>query len=207
MTLSKKQHRGPVRLALTGGIGSGKSSAMSMLVARGVPCLDADSIVHGLLEQSEVKEQVAARLGIGPPAAGEEGRRQLAAAVFGDEAKLRALEEIMFPPVRSRIAGWFEDPRVASAPLAAVEMPLLFESGMEDLFDGVVLITAPVAVRRARAAGRRSGADFERRSSRQLPETEKRSRAHIVFENIGSLRQMEEFVQGLVERFQPGGKQ
>ncbi len=200
--MDNKKDRGPIRLALTGGIGSGKSAAMSMLAARGVPCLDTDRLVHDLLEQDEVRERVAAHLGIDPPAAGEEGRRQLAAVVFADGAKLHALEEIIFPLVRSRIIDWFREPSVFGAAVAAVEIPLLFESGMEDIFDQVVLITAPAGVRRARTAGTAGSADFERRSARQLAEAEKLPRAQIVFENSGSLQQLEEFVRGLLEWLQ-----
>ncbi len=203
---SRRNKRAPVRVALTGGIGAGKSAALSMLAARGVPCLDADNLVHGLLREDEIQKQVAARLGVGSLEAGESGRRQLAGAVFADDEKLRALEQIVFPLVRARIVDWFGQPPAAGAPLAAVEVPLLFESGMENLFDGIVLITAPAGLRRDRSAIR-GGADFERRSSRQLPEAEKRRRADIVFENTGSLRQLEEFIDGLVEWLQAGGKQ
>ncbi|MCL4310799.1 MAG: dephospho-CoA kinase [Actinomycetota bacterium] len=199
----RANNKAPVRVALTGGIGSGKTTALAMFASRGAAVLSADVVVHELLERPDIRERVMARLGIEAPG-GEAGRRRLAELVFGDDARLGSLEEVLFPLVRARITEWLASAGAAGAPAAVVEIPLLFESGMEDMFDQVVLITAPEEVRRKRYGGRASTADFARRARRQLPEEEKRSRAQVVFENTGLPGLMEQFVAGLMAAYGSG---
>lgn len=184
----------PVRIALTGGIGSGKTTALAMFEARGAACLNSDHVVHQLLQRRDVRDRIAARLALEHVPAGEAGRQQLANVVFADESKLRGLEEIIFPLVRKKLTEWMESEEVRQAPAVVVEIPMLFESGMEDLFDVIVLVTAPAEVRQARNAGRLSQADFERRALQQMPEAEKRQRSDFVFENTGSPDEMDEFI-------------
>lgn len=197
MTTTTSKRR-PVRIALTGGIGSGKSTALTMFSARGAAVLNSDHVVHKLLQRRDVRDLISGRLGIGQISAGEEGRRMLAEIVFTDEAKLDRLQEIIFPLVREVTESWMNTDMVRTAPLAVVELPMLFEAEMTDIFDYVVLITAPAEIRRARHAGKIAGADFERRVARQLPEGEKRARSDFVFENLGSPEQLDEFVAATV---------
>ena len=200
----RANNKAPVRVALTGGIGSGKTTALAMFAARGAAVLSSDVVVHELLERPDIRERVMTRLGIEALPGGEAGRRRLAELVFGDDARLGSLEEVLFPLVRARITEWLASAGAAGAPAAVVEIPLLFESGMEDMFDQVVLITAPEEVRRKRYGGRASTADFARRARRQLPEEEKRSRAQVVFENTGLPGLMEQFVAGLMAAYGSG---
>jgi dephospho-CoA kinase len=185
----------PVRIALTGGIGSGKTTALAMFAARGAAILSSDLLVHKLLQRRDVRQSVADSLGIGHLRSGEQGRSQLADIVFTDEDQLTRLETLLFPLVRQKISEWMESGEAATAPAAVVEIPMLIESGMKDLFDAVVLVTAPAEVRRARHAGRVSRADFERRASRQTPEEAKREQSDYVYENTGSPDELDEFVE------------
>ena len=194
-----------LRLALTGGIGAGKTTALAMLAAAGAAVLDSDTVVHELLGQPDIHKRIISALDIEPLPDGEPGRRQLADAVFDDDLMLSRLEEIVFPLVRRRIREWFGRADVAAAPVAVVELPLLFEAGMEDMFDEVVLITAPKEMRRQRHAGRIGAEDFVRRSRRQLPEEEKRLRAGVVFDNTGSREELAAFVRGLLPPSGSGG--
>ncbi|MBE0428807.1 MAG: dephospho-CoA kinase [Thermoleophilia bacterium] len=191
--------KSPVRIALTGGIGSGKSTALTMFAARKAAVLNSDNVVHKLLQRRDVRDRVAASLGIGSLSAGEEGRTALADTVFADEAKLDRLEAIMFPLVREAMESWLQSEEVRSAPLAVVELPMLFEAGMEDMFDHIVLITAPVETRQSRYAGRVARDDFQRRAAHQLSEEEKRVRSGFVYENTGSPEELDEFVAAMVE--------
>lgn len=184
----------PAKVALTGGIGSGKSTALAMFAARGAAVLDTDQVVHGLLDRKEVLHQVAHDLCIDEIPAGEEGRRVLAEVVFRDDKRLERLEEILFPLVREEVERWLESDAVTAAPMAVVEVPMLFESGMEKQFDCLVLITAPPEVRKLRHEGTVTLTDFERRASRQLPEPEKQDRCHYVFDNSGPPDELDDFV-------------
>ncbi len=189
------RNNSPVRISLTGGTGSGKSTALAFFSGLGAACLDSDKVVHRLLERPDVRRLVAESLGLDGLPVGEPGRRRLAEVVFGDRARLTALEKVLFPLVREEIRAWFDQNEVKQAPAAVVEIPLLFEAGMEDLFDRVVLITAPRELRRRRQSGRMEPADFESRVARQMPEAGKRRRADTVFENEGPPARLEEFIR------------
>jgi dephospho-CoA kinase len=198
MENTQKSTPGPVRLALTGGIGSGKSTALMMFHARGAAVLSSDMVVHRLLDDDAVRESVAESLGIPRFPAGEEGRRQLAEIVFNDEERLDQLEAILFPLVAAELEAWFASPGVASTELAVIEVPMLFEADMQDRFDSVALITAPEDIRKVRHEGRVGLSDFEQRSSRQLPEVEKRARSDFTYDNTASPEELDEFVAATV---------
>ncbi|MHB9111895.1 MAG: dephospho-CoA kinase [Thermoleophilia bacterium] len=190
----------PVRVALTGGIGSGKSTALLMFAARGAAVCESDEIVHGLIDRADVRMRIGASLGIDSLPLGEEGRSRLAQVVFADDAQLMRLEEIIFPLVADEIDGWLFTEEVAKAPLAVIELPMLFEAGMADAFDRVVLVTAPAELRKSRHEGRVGLADFERRAARQLPEEEKRARSDFVYDNTGSPEELDEFIAGVISK-------
>lgn len=198
MMTSEKNQQSPVRVALTGGIGSGKSTALLMFAARGAAVLSSDRVVHELLKREDVHAKIAESLGIEPLLPGEEGRRQIAENVFADELQLTRLEDIIFPLVAGEIAAWQASAQAMSAPLTVVELPMLFEAGMESGFDRVVLVTAPAEIRRSRHEGRVGITDFEQRASRQLPESEKRARSDFVYDNTGSPEELDGFVAATV---------
>ena len=193
--MTHARHSTP-RLGLTGGIGSGKSTALAYLHEFGAAVVSSDDIVHGLYADPEVVEAVVARYGEGMRAGDGIDRPALAAVVFRDEAELRWLEDLLYPMVRAAIERWAAAqtktrPRPA---LLAVEVPLLFESGMEGLFDDVMLITAPSETRRRRVAAKLTDSDFARRLAQQMPEDEKVARSRFVYHNTGSRKELREFV-------------
>jgi len=191
---SETNNSKPVCVALTGGIGSGKSTALLMFAARGAAVLNSDSVVHELIDQDDIRAEVAESLGTGPLPPGEEGRRRISEVVFSDADKLTRLENILYPKVQDRIDAWLQTDEVKSAPAAVVELPMLFEAGMEDRYDVSVLVTAPEEARKTRHEGRVARGEFERRASRQLPEAEKRLRCDFSYDNVGSPEELDDFV-------------
>lgn len=189
----------PPLVALTGGIGSGKSTALAAFARLGASVLDCDSVVHDLLRRADVREQVSTRLGIGVIDTGEAGRSMLAAAVFDDADKLDQLEAILHPLVAKEIEGWFASDPVASSPLAVVEIQLLFEAGLEDMFDARILVTATAASRRERMSERMAPEEFDKRLARQLPEEVKSRSCEYRYENAAGPDDLESFVRDTFE--------
>lgn len=189
----------PPLIALTGGIGSGKSKALAAFARLGAAVLDCDAVVHELLERQDVRDRVGERLGIGRIEAGAEGRNLLAMAVFADAGRLDQLEAILHPLVLAEIRSWHASEAVAAAPLAVVEIQLLFEAGMEDLFDARILVTAPAAARRERLARKMEAEEFDRRMARQLPEEVKGRRCDYCYDNAAGIEELNDFVNATYE--------
>jgi len=180
------------RLGLTGGIASGKSTVAGMLQARGIPVVDADEVYHRLLrEDAEMLAEL--RAAFGPEVFTPEGaldRKALGARVFGDGAALARLGAITHPRVRARLVAWLEVQAARATPprAATAAIPLLFEGGLEELFDATLLVAAPEEVQRARLMQREGidEADARRRIASQMSLADKRARADQVVENGGS---------------------
>jgi dephospho-CoA kinase len=192
----------PVAVAITGGIGSGKSEALKAFARHGAATVSSDEIVHHLLRHQEVKEKIVARVGngvIGPD--GEIDRTALATTVFNDTDALAFLEQLLHPLVSAEYLKWREDlARLPNPPgVCVTEVPLLYEVGGETRFDKVVVITAPTKLRRAR-----SELAVDERDSRFLPEREKASRADYTFSNTGTLEELDAFVDTVMQELQPG---
>ena len=184
-------------LGLTGGIGAGKSTALAAFARLGCPTLSSDAVVHDLYRDPEVRAAVAARFGPGVLGAdGEGARAAVGARVFADPAERRWLEGLLHPLVAAAVERWTRE-QAAEDPGALLvhEVPLLYEAGLPDRYDAVVLITAPDDVRRARSPAR-----FDERASAQLPEAEKIARADHVYVNDGTPEDLERWVAGLVAR-------
>jgi dephospho-CoA kinase len=179
----------PLTVAVTGGIGAGKSAALAAFARRGVPTLSADHVVHRLIgEDPEVRAALEERLGT-------TDRAGIAAVVFADRAQLDWLEALLHPRVRREQEAWLAS---LDAEVAAIEIPLLFETGGEERFDEVVVITASADVR----AGRTGRAD-DARAARLLPDAEKISRADFAYVNDGTLDELDAFVGQVLDRL-PG---
>ena len=118
-------------------------------------------------------------------------RGRIAEVVFGDAERLAWLEELLHPRVRERTDAWLEQ---VEAPVAVVEIPLLYETGGESRFDKVVVVTAPLELRESRRGG------FADREARLIPDDEKLRRADFSYVNDGSLEELDAFVAGVVER-------
>ncbi len=149
--------------------------------------------MHGLYADPEVKRALVERWGEGVLAGGEVDRKSVGRIVFGDRAELLWLEGLLHPLVAARQAHWLEE---QTAPLVVVEVPLLYETGADERFDAVVLITASEETRRARTAV----GDAAERQQRLLSDEEKAERADFVFVNDGSLEELDAFVRGVVEQ-------
>jgi dephospho-CoA kinase len=189
------RHRIP-RLGVTGGIGSGKSTATAYLRELGAEAISADDLVHGLLSEPAVVARIGRHFGDGAVAGDEVDRPALARLAFSDAGELDWLEGLLHPHVKRRIGAWAREQEARSPrpALLVIEIPLLFESGMEDAFDHVLLVTAPEATRRKRLTAKLTASEFGRRSARQLPEAEKAARSDYVFDNSGSRRRLKQFL-------------
>jgi len=176
------------RLGLTGGIGSGKSTATAFLENLGAACISTDDLVHVLLSRPEIVEELRRHFGDKVIAGGDVDRAAMARIVFRDPEALDWLESLLHPHVKRLVDEWAkEQERLPSPPpLIVAEVPLLFESGFDREFDYVLLVTAPEAVRRRRLADKLTGAEFGRRSRRQLDERIKAARSDFVVDNSGS---------------------
>jgi dephospho-CoA kinase len=184
-------------LGLTGGIGSGKSTALAYLHELGAAVISSDDVVHGLYSTAEVVDRLRAHFGDAVvDGAGGISRPALAGIVFADESQLRWLEDVLHPYVRAAVDEWIAAQQKASPrpTLLVVEVPLLFETGFAGRFDFVMLITAPDEVRRRRLSAKLTDSEFVRRLAQQMPEDEKIARSDFVFDNTGSRKMLKEFV-------------
>lgn len=186
----------PVAVAITGGIGAGKSEALKAFARHGAATVSSDEIVHHLLRRPEVRDAVVARMGHGIVSpAGEIDRGALATVVFNDREALAWLEELLHPLVSAEYLQWREQlAELPDAPgVSVTEVPLLYETGGDARFDKVVVITAPSKLRRAR-----SEAAMDDREARLIPDTEKVERADFSFKNTGSLEELDAFVKSVL---------
>lgn len=193
-------------VGLTGGLGAGKSTALDALAELGAATLSTDAVVHELLGSSELREAIAARLGPDVVSGGAVDRGAVAARVFGDEGDRKWLEELLWPRVGARVAEWRSELESAEpAPVAAVvEVPLLFEAGMEGVFDHTIAVVADEAVRAERAGGRGHLAVGER-EGRQLTQEEKSQRADFTVRNDGTPEGLKSELSRLLLRFNRNG--
>lgn len=169
-------------LGLTGSIGMGKSTAARMLRRMGVPVCDSDAIVHGLLARGGA---AVAPIGATFPGVVRDGavdRQALGAAVFGNPAALARLEAIIHPRVRAAQRRFLRIQARRRAPVAVLDIPLLYETGAEKRVDAVMVVSAPAAVQRARVLARpgMTPEKFAAILARQMPDAEKRRRADFV---------------------------
>jgi dephospho-CoA kinase len=188
----------PLTIGLTGGIAAGKSEALAAFERLGAQTISSDAVVHELLEGEPLLPRLVERWGEEVAPGGEVDRNRIGSIVFADAEELKWLEGQIHPLVGERIGGW-----LASLPdgagVAVVEVPLLFESGMEGVFDTTVAVIVSDGLRRERAAGR-GHALVEEREARQLSQAEKASRAEHVVENDGSVEDLERELSALIEK-------
>jgi dephospho-CoA kinase len=202
-TATTKRHfssgskRRPVAVAITGGIGAGKSTALHAFAQHGAAVISSDEIVHRLLrEDPEVKRAVVERFGeevLGPD--GEVDRAKVGRIVFSDRPSLAWLEQLLHPRVVAGYLRWREELAELPDPPAVcvTEVPLLYEVGGDERFDKVVVVTASPEARVSRRIG-----PLREREQRLLPEEEKIRRADFVYVNDGTLADLDEFVSGVV---------
>jgi dephospho-CoA kinase len=191
-------------VGLTGGLGAGKSEALRALGELGAATLSTDAVVHDLLAGDELVALVSERLGDGVLRDGTLDRSAIAERVFGDDDARRWLEGELWPRVGARVASWREEVEAAEPPprAAVVEVPLLFESGMEAAFDQTIAVIADEEVR-ARRAGERGHAGVEGRAGRQLSQQEKAEKADFTVRNDGSLDELKQSLSRILAKLDP----
>lgn len=190
-----------LRVALTGGIATGKSYVLGRFRALGVPCLDADALAHGAMGAgTEAARAIGDRFGDVLTPDGAVDRRRLGPIVFADPTARRELEAIVHPAVYRAIeAGLRAFAQIDRPPFAVVDIPLLYETGRAADFDRVIATVCSVETQRARLKERGlSDADIERRLGAQLPAAEKAARAHIVIATEGTLADTDRQVDAAV---------
>jgi len=188
----------PIAVAITGGIGSGKSETLAAFARHGAATISSDDIVHRLLrEDDEVRRALGVRFGERIlDGRGGIDRGALAEIVFADSEALDWLEGLLHPLVVQEYMGWREQLGEQEEPpaLCATEVPLLYEVGGQDRFDAVVVVTAPPDVRTAR-----SDVAAEDREPRLLPDSVKMAQADFAYVNEGSLDELDAWVEEVVQ--------
>jgi dephospho-CoA kinase len=188
------------KVALTGGIATGKSSVLRRFACHGVPTIDADALAHvALAPGTPAEARILERFG--PAVRTPEGgidRRALGAIVFGDEAARREVEAIVHPLVYAAIEAWYA--ALPPVPFAVADIPLLYETGHESDFDTVVVTACrpEEQVRRLRARDGLSPAEARQRLDAQLPVAEKARRATHVIRTDGTHADTDAQVDALV---------
>jgi dephospho-CoA kinase len=173
-------------LGLTGSIGMGKSTTARFFAEEGVPVLDADAVVHALYDGEAVAAIEAAFPGTSKH--GRIDREELSRRVVGDPAALKRLESIVHPLVRAAQARFLADAERSGAPVAVLDVPLLFETGGDQRVDAVVVVSAPADVQRARTLDRAgmTAEKFDALMQKQMPDAEKRRRADFIVDTSQS---------------------
>jgi dephospho-CoA kinase len=169
-------------LGLTGSIGMGKTTTAAMFRAEGVEVQDADAVVHALYRGEAVQAIEAAFPGTTRNGAVDRGL--LAAIVLDDQAALARLEAIIHPLVAASRDAFLIEARKKCLGLVVLDVPLLLETGGDRTVNAVVLVTAPEAVQKERVS-KRPGMTPERLAgilARQMPDGEKRKRAHFIID-------------------------
>jgi len=183
----------PIAVAITGGIGAGKSTALAAFRAHGAATVSSDEIVHHLLAtDDDVRAALVARFGEG--ILGEDGRpdrARIADVVFGDPEALAFLEGLLHPLVSREYLQWRQQLATLEHPprVCVTEVPLLYEVGGESRFDRVVVVTAPRQLREQRRR-----VPLDNRDQRLLDDREKVRRADFHYVNTGTYEDLYEWV-------------
>ena len=187
----------PIAVAITGGIGAGKSAALAAFRAHGAATVSSDEIVHHLLATDpDVRAALVARFG--DEILGEDGvpdRSKIALVVFGDDDALAFLEGLLHPLASREYLLWREQLAALDDPpdVCVTEVPLLYESGGETRFDRIVVITAPRQLREQRRQ-----VPLDSRDDRLIDDAEKVARADFHYVNTGSFEDLDAWVAGLM---------
>ena len=193
----------PLAVAITGGIGAGKSTALECFRRHGAATVSSDEIVHHLLATDlEVRRALVERFGdeiLG--AGGAPDRERIALRVFDDRAALDFLEKLLHPRVSREYMRWREQLAALPNPprVCVTEVPLLFEVGAEGRFDTVVVITAPRKLREARRGGWKDD-----REARLVPDREKVARADFSYVNTGTPDELDAWVAEVMATLNAG---
>lgn len=193
-------------LGLTGSIGMGKSATAALFGAEGVPVHDADAAVHDLYAKEAVAPVEAAFPGVTRD--GVIDRPELSRRVLGHPEAMKQLEAIVHPLVRARETDFLARSRAAGARLVVLDIPLLLETGSGGRVDAVAVVSAPLSVQRARVLAR-PGMTEERFAfilAKQMPDSEKRRRAHFIIDTARGFETARHQVRGLIRALSGPGR-
>lgn len=187
----------PIAVAITGGIAAGKSTALAAFRAHGAATVSSDDIVHHLL-RSDPDVRAALVEHFGEAILGEDGapdRARIAAVVFDNAEALAFLEALLHPLVSREYLTWRDQLGTLTDPprVCVTEVPLLFESGGEERFDHVVVVTAPRQLREQRRQ-----VPLDNRDARLVDDREKIARADYHYVNTGTYEDLDAFVAGVM---------
>lgn len=189
-----------IKIAITGGVASGKSSVCRFFKELGAFTVNADAIVHELLNpDTDLGKQIILKFGADILDHGKISRRIVAEKAFSDPRKLKELEELLHPAVLRKIEELYAQAcREGKYTSFVVEIPLLYEIGGESFYDVIVAVLAdePIARARFEQAGFQP-MEYDRRMSRQIKPHQKSARAHFTIQNNGSLSGLKEEVAKL----------
>ena len=191
-------------LGLTGGIGSGKSTAARMFADLGATVIDADAIAKEVLEPGQLGyESIVNKFGDEIlDSSGNVDRSALAAKVFENSAELKELEDIVHPAVASKVLEIRES--LPAGVTVIYDTPLLVEKKLQDQFDQVVVVLAPEPLRTQRLIDRGlAERDIAARMSKQASDDQRREVANFVIDNSGSLAQLRAQVQNVWNQISP----
>ncbi len=189
------------RIGLTGSIGSGKSTVAKLLIARGIAVLDADAVARRVSSRDDVLQAVSSQLGTAYVLPDGLNRAALAQLVFANHEARATLNAIIHPAVREEMARLENAFELDGASAVVQDIPLLFENGLEKLFDAVILVDAPLETRIARVMQRDPCMTREAvlaRDAAQMPASEKRARADFILENDGDEMALEAQLEALL---------
>jgi dephospho-CoA kinase len=187
-------------LGLTGSIGMGKSTTAKLFAETGVPVYDADAAVHKLYEGEAVPVIEAAFPGT--TVDGKVDRNRLSAQVVHDPAAIKRLEQIVHPMLGASRQKFLDAAERSGAPVAVIDVPLLFETGGEKRVDAVVVVTTTPEIQRQRVLARENMTSerFEAILARQLPDAEKRQRADFVVDTSHGLDPARTRIRDILEQ-------
>ena len=192
-----------IKVAVTGNIGSGKSSFCNFLSEKGYPVINADAVSKNILsEDGEIKKKVIKEFGEESFVNNEINKKFLAEKVFSDPVKVLKINSILHPKVKNKIESLANEYFI-KYDIVFTEAALIYEADMESMFDYVVLITADYKIRKKRTTenAKLSEKDFDKRNDNQIKDEEKKKRADFVFENnlgINELRQKAGLLIGIL---------
>ncbi len=187
-------------LGLTGSIGMGKSTTANLFAEAGVPVYDADAAVHRLYEGEAVPAIEAAFPGT--TVNGRVDRARLSERVVHDPASMKRLENIVHPMLRAHHQKFLDDAERSGAPVAVVDIPLLFETGGEKRVDAVVVVTTSPEIQRQRILARENMTPekLDAILSRQMPDSDKRQRADFVVDTSHGLDPVRSHIKDILQQ-------
>jgi dephospho-CoA kinase len=186
-------------LGLTGSIGMGKSTTAKLFMEAGVPVYDADATVH-MIYEGEATPAIEAAFP-GTTVAGKVDRAKLSAQVVHDAAAMKRLEQVVHPMLRAYHQKFLDDAERSGAPVAVVDVPLLFETGGEKRVDAVVVVTTSPELQRQRILARdnMTAEKLDAILARQLPDAEKRKRADFIVDTSHGLDPVRERIRDILD--------